>query len=222
MGGIYQIRNLKTDKVYVGSAISFSKRWNRHKYDLRNQKHHSQHLQNSWNKHNEENFVFEILEECSREQLIEREQYWLDKTQSYCCKRGYNICPLAKSSLGRKFSEDHKRKLSEARRKRVGFVLSKTTKEKLRLAHTGLKKGNKHPFYGQSRSLETKEKIRRSLSGDKSSNCKLDWLRVEEIRQKYIPRKYPISKLAIEYGVSSSTIKNIVSNRTWKLNTVSN
>lgn len=40
---------------------------------------------------------------------------------------------------------------------------------------------------------------------------------VREIRLKYKPRKYPMKKLAEEYGTAKGNIKHIVRRRTWKL-----
>jgi group I intron endonuclease len=59
--GIYCIRSLANNKCYIGSAKNFSLRKNEHFYELRNNKHANIHLQNSWNKYGENNFIFEIL-----------------------------------------------------------------------------------------------------------------------------------------------------------------
>ena len=43
--GVYQIRNLITGKVYIGSTTeSFNKRFNHHKYCLSNNKHKNSYL----------------------------------------------------------------------------------------------------------------------------------------------------------------------------------
>lgn len=88
--GIYQIRNKITNKVYVGSAKDFSKRWARHFLDLEKGKHCSIKLQRSYNKHGN---VFEcsILEEIpyEKELIIERENFWISKLSSK--ENGYNI-----------------------------------------------------------------------------------------------------------------------------------
>lgn len=61
--GIYKIQNKITKDCYVGSTkTSFFKRWYNHRLYLNKNKHHCQHLQNSWNKHGAANFSFEILE----------------------------------------------------------------------------------------------------------------------------------------------------------------
>lgn len=61
---------------------------------MRNGNHHSEHLQRSWNKYGEENFVFEILEELHGIDIKEqysKEQTYIDHYKSYDCSYGYNI-----------------------------------------------------------------------------------------------------------------------------------
>ena len=62
MQGIYKITNISNDKVYIGQAVNIKARFSKHKWALRNNKHHSILLQRSWNKHGEEAFKFEIIE----------------------------------------------------------------------------------------------------------------------------------------------------------------
>ena len=60
--GIYKIRNLLNDKVYIGQAYRpFIVRWLEHQGDLLKNRN-SRHLQNSFNKYGAENFAFEIVE----------------------------------------------------------------------------------------------------------------------------------------------------------------
>ena len=79
--GIYQIRNLVNNKIYIGSTVDIKTRWRTHKNNLRrNLDRPNKYLQNSWNKHGENNFIFELIEEVGdREILLTREQHYLDK-----------------------------------------------------------------------------------------------------------------------------------------------
>jgi group I intron endonuclease len=103
---IYKIL-LIDGRCYVGSATSFDARRRRHLHDLRHNKHHSIKLQRAWNKYGEECFVFEVLEWCEKSDLVKREQFWLDTLQPV-----FNIELIARSSLGRKHSEETRFKLS--------------------------------------------------------------------------------------------------------------
>lgn len=112
--GVYAIKNTANSKVYIGSSISINERWREHKRDLKSNKHHSQHLQKAWNKYGEDCFEFNILEECNREETLIREQYYLDKFQSFNKNKGYNIAKNSSAPMmGRKFSEETLAKLSE-------------------------------------------------------------------------------------------------------------
>lgn len=52
-------------------------------------------------------------------------------------------------------------------------------------------------------------------SGDKNGRAKLDWEKVNEIRNKY-KNGSTISSLAREYCVGNTTISHLVKNETWK------
>lgn len=105
--GVYQIRNIINGKKYIGStSYSISKRWTLHRQMLKSDKHHSIILQRAWNKYGEQNFKFEILEECIPEKCLIREQFYIDNYRPE-----YNIDPTAGSPRGRKYSDEYKSKL---------------------------------------------------------------------------------------------------------------
>lgn len=87
--GVYCIRNTDNNKVYIGSSRNIEGRWRVHRSRLNLNKHHSQHLQLSYNLGS--SFVYEILELVEDlSQLEIREQYWVDHYQSYKSDFGYN------------------------------------------------------------------------------------------------------------------------------------
>lgn len=108
ISGIYLIR--RGERVYVGSAVDIIKRWRQHKVDLRRDAHKNSYLQNAWNKHGEDAFTFEVLEECEVNRLLEREQYYIDLHPDR-----YNLAPVAGSSLGIKRSPETRAKISAAK-----------------------------------------------------------------------------------------------------------
>lgn len=77
--GIYKITNIVNGMCYIGSSNQIERRWSQHKGKLKRGTHDNIHLQNAWDKFSEKNFKFEILEETSQDQLLIREQYYLDK-----------------------------------------------------------------------------------------------------------------------------------------------
>lgn len=104
--GIYQITHSPTGRCYIGSAKDFYVRWQIHRSDLRNNKHHARHLQRAWGKYGEVEFQFDILLFCLPDQLLEWEQLCIDYLSPL-----FNTCRVAGSSLGMKVSEDTKEKL---------------------------------------------------------------------------------------------------------------
>jgi group I intron endonuclease len=90
MIGIYKITNTATGKFYLGSSSDIPRRWRQHKHLLRQGKHHSSILQNSWAKHGEQAFVFEVVFECSEADLLDCEQRFLDELRPE-----YNVTAIA-------------------------------------------------------------------------------------------------------------------------------
>ncbi len=73
-------------------------RLSNHRHLLYNNKHHSIHLQHSWNKYGEDVFIFGVIEVVENlNNLIKIEQEYINKYKSSDDKFGYNICPLAKT-----------------------------------------------------------------------------------------------------------------------------
>lgn len=115
--GIYMIKNLINNKVYIGSAKNLCNRLSSHKHHLNNNKHHSIHLQSAWKKYGEDVFIFgviEVIDDITK--LIDAEQYFINKYKSYDDKYGYNICPLAKNNLGSK----HQKGIESKKKRMMG------------------------------------------------------------------------------------------------------
>lgn len=93
--GIYQIKNLINNKIYIGSTQkSFISRYKTHYEKLRTNNHKGYaHLQNAVNKYGIENFEFSILEICNKDNCIERETFWINDLNSCNREIGYNINP---------------------------------------------------------------------------------------------------------------------------------
>lgn len=123
--GVYVIRNTVNGKVYVGSASNISKRWHRHRKDLRLGRHKNLHLQAAWAKYGEGAFVFEVLEHTA--DLDCREQYWIDATLCTRPSNGYNMAPVARSTRGVKLGtrpESVRSAISAGVKGRAGFGIT--------------------------------------------------------------------------------------------------
>ena len=87
--GIYKITNQKTDLVYIGQAVDMSTRWKNHaKAGLGIDTPANNKLYKAMKEDGLESFSFEILEQCSREELNEKERFYINLYQSD--KYGYN------------------------------------------------------------------------------------------------------------------------------------
>jgi group I intron endonuclease len=97
------------------------------------------YIYNALLKYGHSNFELTILEYCSPEQCLEREDYYLCSFP-----HEYNILPKAGSRLYSKCSDKKKQIMSDAQK---GKTLSDDTKQKISDAMTG----EKHPRYNKSR-----------------------------------------------------------------------
>lgn len=150
ISGIYKIQSIiKPERIYIGSAVKINERWWDHRKTLRKNKHHSPKLQRHYNKYGEEDLQFSIIEPCLPVFLTAREQYYIDSVNPF-----FNICKVAGSTLGIKYTDESKDKL---RRLRIG----KTPWNK------GLHVGN--GWKGRKHSEETKQKIKQKKLGRKAT-----------------------------------------------------
>lgn len=88
--GIYKITNLKNGMCYVGQAVNIADRWRQHiKRGIGAEAPTRNKLYPAMLSIGVENFSFEIVEECERGLLNEREDYWQDYFQAK--EFGYSI-----------------------------------------------------------------------------------------------------------------------------------
>ena len=85
MIGIYKITNLINNHCYIGQSVDIARRWRQHKNDYQFSNYP---LYAAFRKYGLENFSFEIIEECSINELNEKEIYWIAYYDSY--NKGYN------------------------------------------------------------------------------------------------------------------------------------
>lgn len=100
--GVYEIKNIKNGKRYIGSSKDIYRRWLDHQSALKRNGHHSSHLQSSWNKYGEDVFAFSIVEECGLDERFDYEQKWMDYYKTYDPQYGYNESSISKCPDGSK------------------------------------------------------------------------------------------------------------------------
>ena len=87
--GIYKLTNLKNQKVYIGQAANLADRWKDHIKAGLGIDTPSNMLYTAMIKDGVENFTFEVLEECERSALNDRETYYIEFYRSQ--EHGYNM-----------------------------------------------------------------------------------------------------------------------------------
>lgn len=129
MIGIYMILNLKNKKRYIGLSTKIEERFQFHKKRLKLSSHRNKHLQFSWNKYSEENFIFVVLEECKVSELQNKEKYWINHFQTFNAKFGYNktyggeFGKLSEDALEKRIDSQRKQKIPQNVRDKISKSL---------------------------------------------------------------------------------------------------
>lgn len=172
VGFIYLIRNLITNKVYVGlTEKTVAKRWACHKsYAAKPPKRSGRgYIHSAIHKYGVENFTIEVIEEVSLDNLSLAEKKWIAHYDSTNPTRGYNLTTGGEKPI---FTEAVRKKMSDAKigkylgenNPTFGRVVTKEERERSRQVATG----NTYHL-GKPHTEESKRKISEALSGRKQS-----------------------------------------------------
>lgn len=127
------------------------------------------------NKYGNDNFSFEIVEECNPEELDKREVYWIG-TLKTLEPDGYNITPGGKKLFGKNNPFYNKKHTEETRKiiseKNKGKTLSEEEKRKRSLSNLG----KNNPFYGKKHTKESLKKMqetKRKTGANKQASIRM-------------------------------------------------
>ena len=176
--GIYCIKNLINNKVYIGKSINIEVRIQRHFYclrkEVRDKKQTNRYLFDSFKKYGEGNFIWFILEtfeEVNDGLLADREIYFMDLFNS--CNRdfGYNL--RRDSSTKTEVHEDTRKLISENNR------------------------GDKNPNFGNKWTQEQKDRMSRIKKNRVQKTLVMTTLEVQSIRNSYLNCRLKGGKMKI-------------------------
>lgn len=90
--GIYKITNQINGHYYIGQSVDIKKRFREHCFSAvhPDNKDHSSPIHRALAKYGKDNFTFEVIEECPKENLDERETFWIN-TLKATANGNYNI-----------------------------------------------------------------------------------------------------------------------------------
>lgn len=198
ISGIYKIQSIvKPERIYIGSSSNMGKRWWSHLNDLKQNKHGNPKLQNHFNKYGFGDLQYSILLGCDKELLSINEQFFIDTYNPW-----FNICQIANSVLGRKCTDDTKRKMSLIHK---GKKLSKEHKKNMSVARKGVnfnppvsietRKKMSESHKEHKTTIETKIKIGMANKGkvNAKKDIPLSYNTKEKMKMAWVIRKLKIS-----------------------------
>lgn len=238
LSGVYKISNNIDNRIYIGSTQCFKRRFSEHLKSLANDNHNNSHLQCFVNKYCIDSIKFEILEITELEDLLTREQHYLDNFIDF--NKDFNVCKIAGTppNYNRSFTEKditYIAKLYNSGKSccQISEILFNNRNQRSKIAK--ITKGESYSEYknlfnyrkynqtGRVISQETKDKISKANKGnpniggkgkERNSHGKLDNSIVLYIRNN--PDNISQSKLALKFNISKSLVKDIQKLRTYK------
>lgn len=214
-------------KLYIGSANDLYQRLHSHKSALLKNTHANKKVQNNFNKYC--TILFIVLEYCTKENKIDREQLYLDSLKPLL-----NIRTIAEANRNLKATDETKLKMSIAGIKRhKEFPVTQETKDKIRKSSIGKKMsleareklsksstGRKHSektklLLKVIASNNRKTSLNYDFKGEKNAQSKLKDTQIPEILDK-LNNGVKGTVLAKEYNVSVHCISLIKNNKSYK------
>lgn len=197
MIGIYKITNKVNGKAYIGQSINIERRFREHKYISSET---NQSLVRAYKKYGRENFEFEVLEECTLDNLNEREIFYINTL-----KPQYNRTSGGDGSPKHIISEETRKILSKKAKEQWERL---PEEDKQRIIKHNLKK----PKIGHLVSKETREKLRQHNLGKKQSKETIEKRKqtfIEKRKNGYVQNneKHKKKVICIETGEIFNSLK---------------
>jgi group I intron endonuclease len=173
--GIYKITS-PDNKIYIGKSNKIGRRFKEYKFG--NVKYQTK-LKNSFLEYGIRNHEFEIIELCSEEIADDRERFYIKMFDTFRTEHGLNLTSGGGKGNRNFFTEEHKKKISEAQK---GRVLSEKSREAMSLSRIGKVRTEESkrkasatlkanpPFLGRHHTLENKQIMSDAKKGANNFN----------------------------------------------------
>jgi group I intron endonuclease len=234
---LYRITDILSGKVYIGQSSKETERWRQHRYFAR-QEEPIQYIHRAMKKYGVEHFVYEVIATCkTREDADETEIQLIKQYDSRNPMKGYNLAPGGDHAwnaglpseqqpmYGKHHSEESKKKISASNMGKEMPPHTDDWKKQASLWLTGrpcseeTKEKRSKSRIGILHSEDTKRQMSKSRMGkyvgENHPNSKLTWDIVKAMRDEYLSSGITYSQLATKYGLSRSTVSNILNNKAW-------
>lgn len=216
--GIYFIINLSNGKIYVGQSLNLKSRIQSHFSSLRRYKHPNVHLQGAFDIYGEENFYPYFAERCPINDLTKRERYWMEYFGSDRC---YNLAPAGNTPIGRKHTEETKKKLSliktgKKRPPSVGIAVAKANS--LRKISDETRKKLAIATKNRITSEETRKKLSEANKGKKLSDEQRK--KISDSKKKIFSafgKSLSINEWSLLSGINRSTLSKRLFQYGWPI-----
>lgn len=218
VSGIYRIRNLLDNKVYIGLSSNINQRFIQHKTDSKSMIN-DKPLHNAIRKYGIENFEFSIIEYCDISKLSDKEKFWIEFYNSTDRDCGYNLHGGGQSNI--EVSSETREKLRNAQQNKIPIVklnrFGSFIERYESVNHASKSNDFNYPSdiykmaikkikckYIKNYIYVTEDDY---ISGDYLID-KTDWVVQFDLDSNYITHYYNMSDASMNTGVKSSCISN--------------
>lgn len=228
MKAIYKWQNRTNGKVYIGKSVDIAKRIREYRYEVNHGS--TRPIIAALRKYGFDNFDFSIVEQCdelSNEQLLEREQYWMNYYNSQNLEKGYNLLDSTETPL-EAFSQGSKNVKARLNEEKVLAIREMIYLQNISPAEVYKIFANEISYdaFNKAYRGETWKNVDTSMIRNINSEverkgkpkAKLTKEDVIEIRRLAEEEHWTVSEIYDKYlGVCTrNTIKRVVNYETWK------
>lgn len=231
MIGIYLITNNVNQKKYVGQSNNIERRTKEHlrsaqpdKYSKKNERDSKTPIHLAMQKYGIQNFSFSILEECSVEQLNEREKYWIKYFQSNNKEKGYNLTSGGQETIGVSGENHSQAKLTQKEVDQIKILLQENQMSLTEInnlfpcvSKSTISMINNGKIWKQENEIYPLRPVNYGNAGSTNGRAKFNESQVKEMRELYSNGVKP-SEICKKFNhiASDNTIKAILYGKTFK------